>query len=227
MDPILLLTRPEAQSRAFAEACRAAGFAGEVIVSPVLAIVPRAAQALPEEAVLVFTSANGVAAAGAGLQGRRAWAVGGATAQAARAAGMECRAAAGDADALVAAILADPPGAPLLHLRGAHARGRVAPRLAEAGLRAAERVVYDQQALPLSAAARAALAGARPVILPLFSPRSARLVAAAAGPAAAPLHVLAFSGAVARAWDGPGRVEILSAPDAQAMAEAVGRSAAP
>ena len=38
-------------------------------------------------------------------------------------------------------------------------------------------IVYDQQAVPLTNEAGALLAGTAPVILPLFSPRSARLVA--------------------------------------------------
>ena len=223
LDPLLLLTRPQAQSEDFLDLCRRGGFDGAALISPVVEILPVAPMPALPPGMLIFTSGNGVRALGPGqpLDGRRAWAVGGATAAAVRAAGAECRVAGGDAKALVAQILAGPDDGPYLHLRGRHARGDVAAQLRAAGRRADEAVVYDQQERPLSAPALAALRGADPVVLPLFSPRSAALVAAAAGQIRAPLHVVALSAAVAAAWNGDAGVEIAAAPDAGSMARAV------
>jgi uroporphyrinogen-III synthase len=62
----------------------------------------------------------------------------------------------------------------------------------------ADLVVYDQQAQPLTDAALRRLAANGPVVVPLFSPRTAKLFSAA-GPFAAPLHLIAMSDAVAEA----------------------------
>lgn len=89
-------------------------------------------------------------------------------------------------------------------------------------------VVYDQTAVPPSAEALGVLAGSAPVILPLFSPRSARLAAAAAAGARAPLLPVAISAAAAHAW-GAARAEptrLALRPDAAAMLAAVTAAAA-
>ncbi|MFV2038572.1 MAG: uroporphyrinogen-III synthase, partial [Paracoccaceae bacterium] len=82
--------------------------------------------------------------------------------------------------------------------------------------------VYDQVEQDLSAAAVQVLGGARPVILPLFSPRSASIVARAARAcgATAPLRLIGLSAAVLAAWDGPAPVAAVSVaePTAGAMA---------
>lgn len=199
---ILLLTRPAEASQRFAQ-----GLAPEtqarvtLCVSPLIGIAPRTEPVDPGLARgLVFSSVNGVRAA-AGLMAARdlpCFCVGAATARAAREAGWTvAREAEADADALVAALLRDPPEGPLLHLRGVHARGDIAGRLTAGGLRTDATVVYDQPELTLTDAARDHLAGSHPVIVPLFSPRSASLFAAQhAGPA--PLYVQAMSPAVAR-----------------------------
>ena len=169
-----------------------------VVIAPVMDIVPREPGPPVVGGTLVFSSANGVAAAaGQGLsRALPVVTVGEATARAARAAGWQARCAGPTADALVAALVADPPAGPLLHLHGAHARGDVATRLRRAGIDARDRVIYDQPERPLTAEARAALAGAEPVILPIFSPRSAALLSRDVK-ALAPLHVIALSPAVA------------------------------
>jgi uroporphyrinogen-III synthase len=97
----------------------------------------------------------------------------------------------------------------------------VAARLAALGLPAAEAVVYDQRPQPLTPAARAWLAGARPVIVPLFSPRSAALFAAEAAGAAAPLRIAALSAAVAAAAPPAALLAVAARPDAAAMSDLV------
>jgi uroporphyrinogen-III synthase len=224
--PPFLLTRPAAQGDRFADALRARfGSQVRVVASPLL--VPQdLSPALPEDSAgVIFTSETGVAALGRlrPAKGLPAWCVGDRTAQAARRVGYEARSAAGDAAALVAMILAEAPPGPLLHARGADSRGAVAERLTAAGIPTTEAVVYVQRPAPLTAGARALLGGADPVIVPLFSPRSAALFAAevAAIPESAPLWVVALSPAVAAAVaPHPARQAVAASPDAAAMLDA-------
>ncbi|MEZ5720919.1 MAG: uroporphyrinogen-III synthase [Paracoccaceae bacterium] len=210
--PILVLTRPEAQSRALAAEL---GGAAPVIVAPILEIV--CAEDPPDPTAfsgVILTSANAVRC-GPALAGVDAHCVGDSTAEAARRAGAIVRTVARDADDLVSRISG--PG-PLLHLRGEHARGAVAERLTAAGIRTEEAVVYAQRPVALSAEARAAIEGDAPAVLPLFSPRSARLVGATVRPGPG-LQVIAMSPAVAGAWREAtgGGAEISDAPSGAAM----------
>ncbi|MHA7874873.1 uroporphyrinogen-III synthase [Roseivivax sp.] len=225
-DPILLLTRPDRASRGFLEALASDGLRpGAVVISPLIEIVPEGA--LPDMAGiagLIFTSAHGVEAyqRAGGPHRPNCFAVGSATAEAARAIGLHPATAEGDAEALIALIQATSPEGPLLHLRGRHARGDIAARLTEGGIETREAVLYDQRRAGLSPEAQAALGGTAPVVAPLFSPRTADLLAAS-GPFAAPLYVAAMSGAVAERLKGLPRAELVTAaqPNGTAMRKAL------
>ncbi len=227
--PTLLLTRPRPQSERFAALCAARiGTGARIVISPVLEIRPRGgAVDLAGIAALVLTSENAVHALSgrAGLAGLAAWCVGARTAEAARAAGMRAVSADGNADDLVAMLAARRPAGPLLHARGAETRGGVAARLSALGIETREAVVYDQVPRALDREARALLTGDAPVVLPVFSPRSAALLGEAARNAAAPLIVVALSKAVAEAWSGPApkRLEIAERPDAGGMCDKITR----
>ncbi|WP_207103075.1 uroporphyrinogen-III synthase, partial [Paracoccus shandongensis] len=177
--PVLLLTRPQADSQRFAAMLPE----WRAVISPILRIVAvdHDGAALRDAPGLVFTSAHAVGAAGPG-RGRLALCVGGHTAQAARKAGFAVQVGNGFAESLLPLIR--DAGVPLVHPHGRH----LARELPVPGM-----VVYDQKALPLGDEARAVLAGDAPVVLPLFSPRSARLVAEAARGARAPLWPVAIS----------------------------------
>ena len=223
MRTTVLLTRPRHAAEAFAERLRAAGLSAPILIAPVIEIRPLAP--LPDPAsypLLVFTSANAVSALGRrpDLARRPAWCVGDATAEAAHRAGLDGRSAGGDAGALLDLLFRERPQGPALHLRGRHGVGELAARLTAGGLPTDEAVVYEQEARPLSPEAQALLAADCPVVLPLFSPRSARLVAAA-GPITAPRAIVAISEQVAASWTGGGSVLVAAAPDATAMTAAV------
>ena len=173
---------------------------------------------------VIFSSANGVDIV-SGLTARRdlpACCVGEATAQAARVSGWRVVRVAPTADDLVRALLRDPPDGPLVHLRGMHARGQIAERLADAGHPAWSREIYDQQLQPLTKAAQTVLAGTAPVIAPLFSPRTARQFVDSVAPGA-PLYLAALSPAVAEPLSGLDfrALEVAVRPDAAAMTDAV------
>lgn len=225
--PTLLLTRPVEASDRFAAQLRGVMDARmpRVLTAPLIRV--DYAGRLPDMtgvAALVFTSANGVRAyvAAGGPRDRPAWAVGEATAEAARRAGLAPRAAGGDARALVETVTRARPAGRLLHVHGEHARGEVAQKLRAAGLDAGEAVLYRQILLPLTDAAAQALDGGTPVVVPLFSPRTAGQFAAQHR-GRAPLLLAAMSAPVARevAHLPSARLMVAERPDAPAMLRAV------
>ncbi|KAF0676291.1 uroporphyrinogen-III synthase [Profundibacterium mesophilum] len=222
--PALLLTRPGAQSHGFAQDCRAAGFAGDIVVSPILSIVHcRPDRPLEPDAAAIFTSVHGVEAAAAlwPMAGRRAFAVGARTAAAARAAGAVCLSSAGDMGDLVRLIVREAPDGPLRHLHGTHLAGDLAGMLAAEGFDAAGITVYAQEAAALSTAALGLLRGRVPVIVPLFSPRSAMLLSSASAAAEAPVRAVAMSAAVAACWNGTTPASVVPMPTARAMLDEI------
>ena len=231
MRPCLLLTRPQADSALFAQRVRAEGWVGEVLFSPVLKIVlqpPKPAQ-LDTANTLVFTSQHAVAALVAATERRDwpVWAVGPRTAQAAQEAGFrDLRQSGGDAKALLHDLTRDPPMPPVLHLRGQHAASDIARHLRAAGQEADAVVVYRQDACALSPEAMLRLRQGGDVILPVFSPRSARLLSSALlaqTAITARLHLIAISDAAALPLNpvAAARCCIATRADAHAMRDAV------
>ena len=222
--PVILLTRPEASSRRMA-AILAARFGDRVdlCLSPLMNIVLDARLPyLDGIRTLIFTSANGVAAymAAQGPKTLPCYTVGDATAHAAQEAGLRATSAGGDAEALIARIIADHAPGPMLHLRGAHARGDIAERLSAQGCPVSQAIVYHQYAQPLSDHAASLLQGDRPVILPLFSPRSATLLANAT--ITAPVYVVAMSSNVADSVRFPVEHGVIAPhPDFENVTEAI------
>ncbi len=182
--PLILLTRPQAQAERFAEMCRAEfGQVAEILIAPMQEIADTGT--LPKIAPgtsLIFGSENGVLAyiRQGGPTGLRAYCVGDRTAKAAELAGLLALSANGAVTDLEAMILERHEGGALLHLHGEHVSGDLTGAMRRHGLPSTEHVLYTQRALPLSDVALAALASSARVIAPLFSPRSARLLADAA-----------------------------------------------
>ncbi len=218
----LLLTRPRARSEEFLSLCEAsAGHRLPSVISPVIEIAD--VGELPDLSgydTIILTSANAVRRLGpAGLlRGRSVATVGTHTAELATVFGADARSLGDD----VESFLASKPAfaGPAIHCHGVHARGALAARLLALGQACDEAVVYDQVAQPLNAAARALLDGTSRVVLPLFSPRSAKLVSAS-GPPIAPVTAIAMSQAVADAWQFGGDVRIAYEPRSDAMRDAV------
>ena len=173
---------------------------------------------------LVFTSETGVEGL-TRLTDRRdlpAHCVGAGTARAAAAAGFAV-ATTGTGDAAALAKMMSAQDGPLLWLRGEAAAADLVALLAERGIEARAAVVYRQATKPPAPAVLSALEGDAPVLLPLFSPRSARLAAAAFPALRGNPWVAAMSPAVAEAALplAPRRVVVAARPDAAAMLDAV------
>lgn len=202
----VIITRPEPQASRFAHAlAKRFGSRMRPIVSPLLTPV-FLDPPLPDAAAntLILTSETGARAAarlqavGAGPW-HRAFCVGNRTAEVAAEGGFDPVSADGDADLLFQLLQQHKADAPFLHLRGRESRGDLVNRLREQGIDATEAVVYAQEPAELSATAKAALCGGDPVAVPLFSPRTAALMANALGKIEriAPLRIFALSPAVA------------------------------
>jgi uroporphyrinogen-III synthase len=227
--PTILLTRPVQASDRFAQSLRDRfGPEIRIVVSPLLSPL-LLAPPLPAGLfrALVFTSETGVAgfrqvSADTGLP---AWCVGHRTAAAARDAGFETMSANGDLDALVEGIRKARLTGPLLYARGRDTAGNLAERLLSLNIPVTELVVYEQQATPLTPLAAALFADERPVLAPLFSPRTAALFCAEPPVLQrhAPLMIAALSPAVAAASSAAGAKQTVCAarPDAAAMLDAI------
>lgn len=173
---------------------------------------------------LIFTSANGVNTAAA-LTDRRdipCFCVGRATTQAAHQVGWQANFTGENSESLIRTLHQTRPVAPLLHLRGTHARGAVAARLTALGCAATDQVIYDQPLLSLTDAALQALDGDAPILVPLFSPRTARHFAKIVI-AKAPLLLASLSQAVAKPVKSLNYKNLCVAnhPDAAAMTQCV------
>jgi len=223
MTPTVILTRPKAQSESFA-ADLMARWDGpiEIIHSPLIEITPVAVSITRPDAV-IFTSANGVIASGRlGLpSGLMAWCVGSKTAARAQEAGFLPITGPGDADGLAAQIIAARPARKFAHIRGRHTRVDLCARLNAAGIACDDVVAYAQNALTLTSEARFATSAQKPVIFPLFSPRTATIFSRQA-PFGAPVHVIALSHAVEHALAAgiAQSVTVAQRPDGPAMVDA-------
>lgn len=226
MHPTVILTRPKIQSERFVAAMDAArGEALTYLIAPLMEIVPVDCDPVAKEcAHVIFTSVNGVdQAARLGVPKTAiAWCVGDQTTQAARALGFDTRNARGSSADLIAMIRDAAPTGLMVHLRGAHASGRVVETLSAAGCEIAGLVTYQQQELSPPDQLMAAFQTNDSFIVPLFSPRSARIFSATAL-SAAPLHLVAISEATLQ--EIPKRpddkVLLASTPDQAGMISAI------
>lgn len=225
----VILTRPAEQSARFAELVReTCGPNVRVIISPLMVVeyIPPDLDTGPYAAV-IFSSETAVRAAqmSRSTLPSLAYCVGERTGVVAQQSGFSTRIANGDASTLVSLIQNAHETGPLLHLRGRDTRGQVAERLNSAEIVTFETVVYAQNPVPLSHEARAVLDAAFPVILPVFSPRSADLLAVelAQFGVTASLVIVAFSQAVADRLISAGLTPhfVASHPDARSMLAAI------
>jgi uroporphyrinogen-III synthase len=177
--PLLLLTRPQASSEAFWAALpRQIRDHVDFLINPLMSI--HFTGPLPEMrgvAGLIFTSANALdayAALGGTALDIPAIAVGTGTGKALRAFGFKADIAGGTADQVVEHVLRHGYSGPLLHLRGENAIGDIAKRLTDAGVETSEAVLYTQELETFAQDTREALSQDRPILAPVFSPRTAR-----------------------------------------------------
>lgn len=221
-NPIVLVTRPEFDAQKFVEHLRQISGPFEAVISPAFEYEPIAAD-LPAFDVAIFTSKAGVSFAPLG-NGRRAYCVGLATAQAARDAGYDAISADGSAEELIALILEKKPKGVLLHLRGEVSRGDINARLNAAGLSCKEVVLYRKAALTPNRHVLDITLGNDAIIVPVFSAETVSILAK--WPVSwSGCTVIAISDIVAQAAVAlsPGSVKIADEPNMHAVALATAR----
>ena len=220
---ILLMTRPrDASERFVARLSQVARNALDVMYAPLLEIVPSGIPIdLAPDSTVIFTSGNGVRLAPAG-SGRAAFCVGRRTAENAQHRGWDVLHVAENADALVAGLSADFRPRRAMHLAGTHRRGEIAARLAAHGWQVDVAELYEQRLRPLRPEAKTLLSGEAPVILPLFSPRTAAHLSRQID-ALTNTQVIALSGAVSGALSKglSEHVHVVQAPTGDMMAQYV------
>jgi uroporphyrinogen-III synthase len=179
----VLVTRPEEDALTFAAALREAGH--EVVLEPMLAVEPLPRTQAPFDLkgvqALVFTSANGVRvlAGRTSERGLPAYAVGDATACAAREAGFhEVHSAAGDVEALARLVVRrlDPAAGAVFHGAARVLAGDLRGLLEAAGFAVRRAVLY--RTVPrkaFSSTTNRALATGAVDVVTFFSPRTAEL----------------------------------------------------
>jgi len=166
-NPVVLATRPKPDSERFLALLKEAAGPFQGIIAPAFDYQTKTTEIPPFE-VAIFTSRIGVLHAPTG-QGRVAYCVGGATAQAAQDAGYQSISANGDVNDLIALILDDRPMQTLLHVRGETSVGDVTTRLSSAGLTCQDIITYTKQKCALDPALRELITQGPICVLPLFS----------------------------------------------------------
>lgn len=230
--PTILLTRPLAQSQRFSAELTAELGPVEVLISPLMRAELLDPPLSPHGfSAVIFASETAVAAAlslgRASSLPRKAFCVGDRTAAAARAGGFQATVADGDAQSLIGLILASDTPSPLLLLRGEDSTGQIAESLISAGLETVSVIIYRQTACHLTDLAAQRLLSPEPVVLPLFSPRSARLMTdeCARIGARSPFLIAALSDNVADAARGlaTNGLQTADRKDSAAMVQAVAK----
>jgi len=196
-----------------------------MVISPLMALqFTGDAPDIAEFAGLIFTSENAVnaLARASGRISMPCHCVGQRAASAAASLGARVETTSTDLAALETLLLAAKPAGPLLYLHGQHVTGHLADRLCSAGIATVCHIAYSQQERQLTVDALALLQGTAPLLVPLFSRRSAQLFQAAVMSHGAPLWVAALSPAVADAFTLPvARRAIAASPDAVGMLDAL------
>lgn len=236
-----LVTRPREDAAGLVAALKVRGI--EPLLEPLLRIerTPDAtatlATALPGAQAVLFTSANGVRAFGS-VTSRRdlpAFAVGDATAAAARSAGFaRIESAGGDVHALAALVTRrlDPAAGALIHAAASAVAGDLAGELSRAGFTVRRLRLYEAIAVSgFGVEAHDALAAGKIELAIFFSPRTAETFVTLAreagiGGRTAAMAAIVLSPAVAAAlgslrWQ---RIEVAAAPSEAALIEALDRT---
>ena len=232
----LLLTRPQDDAQKLAEILHS--FGCETIIEPMLTIrfLPDVPVDLSGAQAVLITSANGARALAA-AQPRRAipvYAVGNASAEAARALGFAPVVAAGGDVAALARLVAGrlkPADGVLVHPRARAVAGDLAGGLAAHGFTVRPLVLYEAlRATQISVAARAAIAHGEVDGAVFFSPRTAQTFVRLAEAAALSLDRLVawcLSPAVAGGLGGATwrRIEIAARPTQDSLLTLIGKPA--
>ena len=219
--PEIVLTRPEKEARDFSNRILSRLPEVKIIISPLITIkFTKPKVDLTAFEGIIFTSSNGVEAVKnlSIPQNMPCFAVGPKTAQKASELGFLASQGPGNSDDLITLILSRPSFGRLLHISGEHTRGNISKQLTQAGHSCERIVAYKQETLSLTTEALDAFKRGKPLILPLFSPRTAQLLITQNVPLEQS-YMIALSEAVAEPFKGfnVSSLTVAKAPNSDSM----------
>jgi uroporphyrinogen-III synthase len=202
LKPKLIITRPVDSANLFASFFERNLQKEQIIISPAIEIKffsrPKILKKTPN---LIFTSSNGVKAAGQATNNNiRAICVGDRTTSLASSLGYSAEKYGDNVEQLIKKLrISKKIEGDILHVRGKYTKIDLVNRLREAGFLCYEWEGYDQLAKDLSFQALNAFENSEKIILPIFSERSGRLLKDQI-PKFDRCHIIAISSAVANVF---------------------------
>ena len=219
---ILLLTRPLDGNERFCLKIKHLLYKCEILDSPIQKIefLPSLSK-VNKNAVLIFTSVNGLRAAEKhNLTNNRCFVVGKNTKKIAVSFGYEVLGFSKDQENLLKLIKSKKPTESMVHIRGKHTVGNLCASLIICEFSCLEIIGYNQEPLKIKKQNLQKIRSGRPVILPIFSSRSAKLLKSNIDLTG--FNVVAISEAVAQILTGVELRELVISkkPDLNSMQEA-------
>ena len=219
---ILLLTRPLGGNERFCLKIKHLLYSCEILDNPIQKIdfLPSLSK-VNKNSVLIFTSANGLRAAKKhNLINKKCFVVGANTKKIAVSFGYDVLGFSKDQENLLKLIKSKKPTESMVHIRGKHTVGNLCDALKRSQLKCLDIIGYNQEPLKIKKQNLQKIHSGRPVILPIFSSRSAELLQSNLDLTG--FNVIAISEAVAKIVTGVelGELVISKKPDLNSMQEA-------
>ena len=219
---ILLLTRPLGGNERFCLKIKHLLYSCEILDNPIQKIdfLPSLSK-VNKNSVLIFTSANGLRAAKKhNLINKKCFVVGANTKKIAVSFGYDVLGFSKDQENLLKLIKSKKPTESMVHIRGKHTVGNLCDALKRNQFNCLDIIGYNQEPLKIKKQNLQKIHSGRPVILPIFSSRSAELLQSNIDLTG--FNVIAISEAVAKIVTGVelGELVISKKPDLNSMQEA-------
>ena len=219
---ILLLTRPLGGNERFCLKIKHLLYSCEILDNPIQKIdfLPSLSK-INKNSVLIFTSANGLRAAKKhNLINKKCFVVGANTKKIAVSFGYDVLGFSKDQENLLKLIKSKKPTESMVHIRGKHTVGNLCDALKRNQFSCLDIIGYNQEPLKIKKQNLQKIHSGRPVILPIFSSRSAELLQSNLDLTG--FNVIAISEAVAKIVTGVelGELVISKKPDLNSMQEA-------
>ena len=219
---ILLLTRPLGGNERFCLKIKHLLYSCEILDNPIQKIdfLPSLSK-VNKKSVLIFTSANGLRAAKKhNLINKKCFVVGANTKKIAVSFGYDVLGFSKDQENLLKLIKSKKPTESMVHIRGKHTVGNLCDALKRNQFSCLDIIGYNQEPLKIKKQNLQKIHSGRPVILPIFSSRSAELLQSNLDLTG--FNVIAISEAVAKIITGVelGELVISKKPDLNSMQEA-------
>ena len=219
---ILLLTRPLDGNERFCLKIKHLLYSCEILDNPIQKIdfLPSLSK-VNKNSVLIFTSANGLRAAKKhNLINKKCFVVGANTKKIAVSFGYDVLGFSKDQENLLKLIKSKKPTESMVHIRGKHTVGNLCDALKRNQFSCLDIIGYNQEPLKIKKQNLQKIHSGRPVILPIFSSRSAELLQSNLDLTG--FNVIAISEAVAKIVTGVelGELVISKKPDLNSMQEA-------